>query len=69
MLFFKKQPRSCSYCVHGTKLNNDEVLCIKKGIVRIDKKCCKFKYDPLKRVPLMEKSVDFSKYEDDDFSL
>ena len=69
MLFRKKQPRSCSYCVYGTRLNDDEVLCIKKGIVGVGKTCCKFKYDPCKRVPLKAKATNFSKYDDEDFSL
>ena len=69
MLFRKKHPRSCSYCVYGTKLNNEEVLCVKKGIMSADKKCCKFKYDPFKRIPLKAKPADFSKYDCDDFSL
>lgn len=69
MLFWKKHIRSCSYCIHGTRLNEDEVLCIKKGIRRIDKVCHKFKYDPCKRVPLKRKVSNFSKYDEEDFSL
>lgn len=69
MLFRKKLPRSCSYCIHGTKINDDEVLCIKKGIVRIDKACRKFTYDPCKRIPLKPKASDFNKYDNEDFSL
>ena len=69
MLFRKKHPRSCSYCIHGTKLNDDEVLCVRKGVVRVDKTCCRFKYDPFKRIPLKAKAADFSKYDNEDFSL
>lgn len=69
MLFRKKHPRSCSYCVHGTKLNDDEALCVKKGIVSASNKCCKFKYDPCKRVPLKAKATNFSEYDSEDFSL
>lgn len=69
MLFRKKMPRSCSYCQHGTRLNEDEVLCIRKGIVRIDRNCRKFSYDPCKRTPLKLKASDFSKYNEKDFSL
>lgn len=69
MLFRKKMPKSCSYCVHGTRLNEDEVLCMRKGIVAADKHCLKFTYDPCKRVPLKRKASDFSKYDSDDFTL
>ena len=69
MLFRKKHIRSCSYCISGTRLNDEEVLCIKKGVVPIDRACCKFKYDPCKRTPLKQKASNFSKYDNEDFSL
>lgn len=69
MLFRKKIVRSCCYCINGTRLNEDEVLCARKGIVRTDKVCRKFKYDPCKRIPLKRKTSDFSKYDNEDFSL
>lgn len=69
MLFRKRIPKSCSYCIHSTKLNDDEVLCIRKGIVRIDRSCGRFEYDPCKRIPLKRKASDFSKYDNEDFSL
>ena len=69
MLFREEMPRSCSYCTFGTKLENGNVLCIKKGIVRVEDSCRKFEYDPCKRLPLKEKSLDFSKYSEDDFTL
>ena len=69
MLFRKKITRSCSYCVHATRLNEDEVLCVKRGIVRVDKTCLRFRYDPCKRIPLKRKATDFKKYNEDDFTL
>lgn len=69
MLFRKKIERSCSYCLHGTKLNDEQVLCIKKGIVSSDGGCRKFAYDPCKRIPSRPKALDFSKYDEEDFSL
>lgn len=69
MLFRKKIPHSCAYCIHATRLNEDESLCIKRGIVRVDKACLKFQYDPCKRVPLKMKASNFSKYDSDDFTL
>ena len=69
MLFRKKIDRACIYCLHGTKLDEDTILCAKKGIRPLDSKCYKFKYDPCKRIPAKAKALDFSKYEQEDFSL
>lgn len=69
MLFRKRIEKSCAYCEYGTKLNNEQVLCIKKGIVAMDKKCRKFRYDPCKRIPAKPKALDFEKYNEEDYSL
>lgn len=69
MLFRKKMPRSCSYCQHGTALENDEVLCLKRGVVSATHRCRKFRYDPCKRIPPKMKPLDFDKYQEEDFSL
>lgn len=69
MLFRKKIERSCSYCLYGTRLECDQILCSKKGIRTEDQKCWKFKYDPCKRIPSKPKALDFSKYNNEDFSL
>lgn len=61
--------RSCSYCLYGAKLDEDSILCSKRGMKGIDDQCRKFKYDPCKRVPLKVKAIDFTKYEKEDFSL
>ena len=69
MLFRKKINRACAYCVHGTQLEDGQVLCIKKGLCSPDSKCRRFRYDPCKRIPPRPKVLDFSKYNEDDFSL
>lgn len=69
MLFRKKIERSCSYCLYGTRLEEDQILCAKKGMKCPEDKCRKFKYDPTKRIPVKEKALDFSKYDEQDFSL
>lgn len=69
MLFRKKIERSCTYCQYGTVLDEEQVLCTKKGIVNPENGCRKFTYDPLKRVPLKTKPLDFSKYDEADYSL
>ena len=69
MLFRKKIDKSCLYCIHGTVLEEGQVLCIKKGVVSSEKPCWKFKYDPCKRVPPKAKALNFKKYDDEDYSL
>lgn len=68
MLFRKKIHKSCEYCTYGTRLNDEQILCIKKGVV-ICGKCRKFVYDPTKRIPVKPKALDFEKYEKEDYSL
>lgn len=68
MLFRKKIERSCDYCAYGTRLDDEQVLCIKKGVVSCGK-CRKFRYDPIKRIPVKAKALDFEKYEKEDYSL
>lgn len=69
MLFRKKHPRACCYCIHGTKLGDEQILCAKRGIKAEDDSCRKFFYDPCKRIPPKSKSPDFIKYNQEDFSL
>ena len=69
MLFRKKIDKSCLYCRFGTRLDEEMMLCARKGIVPQCSDCRKFRYDPFKRVPPKPKALDFSKYEEEDFSL
>lgn len=69
MLFRKKIKKSCSYCTYGTKIDDEQVLCIKKGVMPVGEKCRKFSYDPCKRIPAKPKALDFSKYNEEDYSL
>lgn len=69
MLFRKKIERSCAYCLHGVQLEDGQILCLKKGVKTVEDKCFKFKYDPCKRIPLKAKALDFSKYDNEDYSL
>jgi len=69
MLFRKKIARACAYCEYGTKIDDEQVLCIKKGVVPVGGKCRKFSYDPCKRIPLKPKAIDFSKYDQEDYTL
>lgn len=69
MLFRKKIERSCAYCAHGAQLCEDQILCAKKGLRCPEDHCRKFKYDPCKRIPVKARALDFSKYDQEDFSL
>lgn len=69
MLFRKKMEKSCAYCKHGTRMDDEQILCAKKGMVHSGDKCIKFSYDPCKRVPVKAKALDFRKYDEEDFSL
>lgn len=69
MLFRKKIERSCAYCTYSAKLNEEQMLCTKRGVVSADSACRKFRYDPFRRIPVKPKALDLSKYSQDDFSL
>lgn len=69
MLFRKKIERACAICIHATRLDEEQVLCAKKGIRSCEGKCIRFRYDPCKRIPHKAKAMDFSKYDGEDFSL
>ena len=69
MLFRKTIDRYCCYCLHCTKLNDSQVLCTKRGVVAATSQCPKFRYDPCKRIPGKAKALDFTKYDQEDYSL
>lgn len=69
MLFRKNIERACSYCAHGGKVDEDTVLCRKKGFVAACSGCRRFRYDPLKRIPRRQRPQDFSRYDDREFTL
>lgn len=69
MLFRKKIERSCAYCLYGVHLEDGMILCSRKGLKSEESHCWRFRYDPCKRIPRKAKALDFSKYENEDFSL
>lgn len=69
MLFRKKMERSCAYCAHGARLEDGQILCTKKGMKTEENSCFRFRYDPCKRIPKRAKAMDFSRYDQEDFSL
>lgn len=69
MLFRKKIHRACEYCAYGVKAGEEAILCSKKGLKTPTDHCRKFQYDPTKRIPKKARALDFSKYDEQDFSL
>lgn len=67
--FEKKMEARCAYCKHGSSLGEERVMCLKKGIVSAAGSCRRFRYDPLRRVPPKPVAADFSRLENEDFSL
>ena len=70
MKLFRKniEPR-CAYCARGSQINDEEVACVKRGIVAAENHCGSFSYDPLKRVPPRPVALDTSDLKQEDFSL
>ena len=64
----KDQIKRCDTCLYADKAqDNRSILCKKKGLKEPDDFCKKYKYDPLKRVPL--KLVIDTDYSPEDFML
>ena len=69
MLFNKKIEPSCSYCKYGKRVGNEEVACLKKGVVSAGASCRRFKYDPLLREPSAPILIKTNAFSEDDFKL
>ncbi len=69
MLFRKDMNPRCAYCQRGSELDEDRVLCPKKGVVSPGDHCRSFQYDPLRRKPPEMAQLDFSKLSQEDFTL
>ena len=68
-LFEKSIEPRCAYCAHGRALEEDQIVCPKKGVMSAGSHCRSFRYDPLKRVPPPPAAPDFSHLKDEDFVL
>lgn len=69
MLFNKKIEPCCSYCMKGSKINEREVACLRKGIVSSGGRCTQFKYDPLRREPPHPALLKTEGFSEEDFQL
>ena len=69
MLFRKKIDRACAYCERAVALCDGQVLCVKRCVKAPEDSCRAFRYDPFQRVPVKAKAMDFSRYDEEDYSL
>jgi len=61
------RPSVCRYCENASVLRcEDEMLCRIRGVVDAGYVCRKFRYDPLKRVPLPKRGLPGLDYVDID---
>ena len=69
MIFSKDVEPMCLYCEHGKRIiATDDIICPKKGIVKPDNSCKKFKYTPLNRIPPKKANMN-SEYTKEDFEF
>lgn len=69
MLFEKKIEPRCAYCTRCAPLDEDSVMCLKKGVMPAADHCRSFRYDPLKRVPPRPVKLNTDKLSEEDFTL
>ena len=69
MLFRNDHEPSCSYCANGAPVGEENIICVKKGIVKPWGKCRRFSYDPLKRVPEAPELPSGKELREEDFQL
>ena len=58
-----------AYCAKGRELDQDQVVCSKKGVMSGGSSCPSFRYDPLKRVPPRPAKLSAANLSDEDFKL
>ena len=69
MLFDRNIEPRCAYCKRGEAVDEEQIICIKKGMVSPSGSCRSFRYDPLKRVPPKPAVPSFKRFRDEDFTL
>ena len=69
MLFRKNIEPNCGYCKFAAGAEPGTVICKKKGIMPESGRCRKFRYNPFQRTPPKPARIDFTKYDDRDYSL
>ena len=69
MLFRKDIDPMCAYCKRGSRMNRQNVVCTKKGVVSATYHCRSFSYDPFKREPSRPIALETSRLKEEDFRL
>ena len=69
MLFQKDIEPRCAYCQRGAQLEDDKILCVKKGVVSPGGPGPRLQNNPPDPVTPPPVLPDFSKLKDEDFSL
>ena len=69
MLFRKDIHKLCVYCKHAARIDDNTLICRKKGIVNRWDYCRAFRYDPLKRVPEPPAQMQLPDLGQEDYSL
>ncbi len=69
MLFRKKIEPRCAYCSRAGRVDHEQMICSKKGVVAEGESCRHFHYDPLKRVPSRLKPRGIGEFKPEDFQL
>ena len=70
MLFSKDIEPRCEYCRHAVPFEGEDVVgCKHRGVMRLEDKCRRFVYDPLKRVPEPPMVFHAKEFDKEDFEL
>ena len=69
MLFRKDIEPRCAYCRKGNRISEEEVICLRRGIVPPEGSCRAFRYDPLKREPPRPLKLPTGRLSQKDFEL
>lgn len=69
MLFRKNIEPSCAYCAFSSPVDDESLICRKKGMVKPWGKCRRFVYEPLKREPEAPAAVSSAGLSEEDFKL
>lgn len=69
--FFDREiDQACRYCAIGTpNVNQDFVLCPKRGVMAAEDHCSAFRYDPLRREIRRAPKIAAGDYRPEDFEL
>ncbi|MBR5479251.1 MAG: hypothetical protein IKU84_03650 [Clostridia bacterium] len=68
MLFNKDIQPCCAYCLEGSEVNEDTVVCKRHGVVLKSFRCRHYKYNPFNRTPPSQDDIELN-FSENDFSI